>query len=512
MLVDSKARQAQPRKAAYQLPDGRGLALVVSPSGGKSWSLRYRHQGRAGAVRLGGYPEYSLTEARQWRDDTRALLARGLDPAELKKGKVPQRGDQRREAAIAYVGSWYPEQAHIGEATVTELSKKWLERYGAEERTRNRTISYLANDILPVIGSQPVPNITTRECTAILDTVLKRGESTALKCRSVMLQLFDFAVAQGYSDTNPVAPILARTIGTPKSRDVTLTLQEVGRLMASCYAGWIDRRLALPIHLLAITLLRKTEVTKATWAEIDIEGALWTIPAERMKTGKAHRVPLTRQSIAILEELRTYSGDSEYILPSKANPEKPIADNTLNAALERVQHEMQKEPTLHDLRRTGSTILHDAGYSSDWIEAALSHAMRGVRGVYCRTDWLDKRRGMMTDYSSLVDGAIFAAAGTIRKPRKPKPIPKPLASAPSAPPAAQGASYMATEYSVTGWLLAQVEGQTLESVKERIEALRYDYLSSIVITYAGVPMQRKAGQAEEWVTIHPTEAETSTTR
>jgi integrase len=227
----------------------------------------------------------------------------------------------------------------------------------------------------------------------------------ALQTRNTGSRLFKYAIARQLTRFNPFAALDAEFIAQARSRDVALSLDEVGRLLRAIYKSSMRRAHKLALHLLVLTLGRKSEVISARWSEISFEEKLWAVPNNRMKMGKPHLIPLAPQVIAMLEELRNLAGDSPFVFPSRHSLERPIAASTLNVAVRALEHDV-REFVIHDIRRTASTLLHEAGYPSDWIEKSLAHETGGVRGVYNRAQYLEQRRQMLVDWTNLVDSQL----------------------------------------------------------------------------------------------------------
>jgi integrase len=204
---------------------------------------------------------------------------------------------------------------------------------------------------------------------------------------------------------NPAAAVAARYIAQPRSRDRALTPAEIGVLLRAIYSSSMRRANKLALHLLVICMVRKSELTNARWGEFDLDAAEWAIPQARMKKQRSHIVYLPKQAVAMLAELRALSSGSDYVLPSRSTLLKPICRSTLNVAIRGLDLEIQ-EFVLHDFRRTASTLLHEVGFVSDWIEKALAHEQQGVRGVYNRAEYADKRREMLQWWADFVDAQI----------------------------------------------------------------------------------------------------------
>lgn len=206
---------------------------------------------------------------------------------------------------------------------------------------------------------------------------------------------------RGIIFNNPAAAIEARYIAQATSRDVALTAEEIGILLRGIYTSNMNRRHKLALHLLIICMVRKSEMIEATWSEVNFNALEWHIPGERMKMDNPHIVPLSKQALAMFEELKFLAGDSPYVFPSRNDHRRPISKTTLNCAVRTLDLNV-RDFVIHDFRRTASTLLHEQGYNSDWVEKCLAHKIGGVRGVYNRAEYLNQRREMLQSGRTLL--------------------------------------------------------------------------------------------------------------
>lgn len=420
-LTDTKLRNLKPGEKPYIETDEGGLHLEVMPGGAKVWRMRYRIGGRGSKqekVSLGEYPTYSLAEARTWRDDCKVLVGRGLSPMALKRGD-PIPDDTKpevKEIAQAFLQNWCwrtVEKTKAKEAealagdTVEAFARHWYAEIAEPANSNPRNIKrVLEKDVIPAIGSKQIAYVTVSDVLAITDKIKARGaDQMALQTRNVMKRLFAYAIAREKATFNPAAAVEAKFVATAKSRDVALTPDELGRLLRAIYQSSMKRAHKLALHLLILCMVRKSELIEAKWEEIDFEKAEWSIPGERMKKDKPHLVPLPRQAVAMFEELKGLASGSEWIFPSRGNLHKPIAKSTLNVAVRTLEHDVQ-DFVIHDFRRTASTHLHEAGFNSDWIEKALAHETKGIRGVYNRAQYMEQRREMLQWWADFVNAQI----------------------------------------------------------------------------------------------------------
>lgn len=390
-LNDTKLQRLQAKERSYQIADGGGLYIEVHPSGKKVWRMQYRQGGRGSRkekVTLGEYPAHTLSQARLWREQCRALIAHGQSPAAAKQAEKAVRAGRATDTVAAFANLWYADV---------------VSRTNSEPRNIRRVLD---KDVLPAIGEKPVAEVTIPDILAITDAVKARGaDQMALQTRNVIKRLFAYAIARGKTRFNPAAAIEARFIATARSRDVALSQTEIGQLLRGIYQSSIRRPYKLALHLLILCMVRKGELIGARWEEIDFEKAQWLIPAERMKKDKPHLVPLSKQAVAMLEELKSLAGNSPWVLPSRNTLREPIAHSTLNQAIRSLDLGV-RDFVIHDFRRTASTQLHEAGFNSDWIEKALAHEQKGVRGVYNKAEYLTQRREMLQWWADLLDAQI----------------------------------------------------------------------------------------------------------
>ena len=342
-LSDTKLRKLKPADKAYQEADEGGLFVEVMPGGAKVWRLRYRLAGKQEKITLGDYPAYSLAEARTWRDDCKALVGRGLSPMALRRGDaIPEDAAPAvKELAQAFIREWClktREKAKIKEKTAREadtveaFARRWYAEIAEPNNSNPRNIKrVLEKDVIPAIGAKQIADVTSTDVLAITDRIKARGaDQMALQTRNVLKRLFAYAIAREKARFNPAAAIEAKFIATAKSRDVALSPEEIGKLLRAIYQSSMKRAHKLALHLLILCMVRKSELIEARWEEIDFDKAEWAIPGERMKKDKPHLVPLSRQAMAMYEELKGLASDSEWVFPSRGSLKKPIAHSTLN--------------------------------------------------------------------------------------------------------------------------------------------------------------------------------------
>lgn len=425
-LSDTKLRTLKPADKVFSESDGGGLYIEVMPTGKKRWGLKYRTlTGKQETMRLGDYPAYSLAEARTWRDDCKALAGRGLSPMALKRGDpTPEdAAPAAKELAQFFTRNWCmkavekakaKEEAQKASETVEAFALRWYAEIAEPANSNPRNVKrVLDKDVIPAIGSKQIADVTVTDILAITDKIKNRGaDQMALQTRNVLKRLFSYAIAREKITFNPAAAIEAKFIASAKSRDVALTPDEIGRLLRAIYQSSMKRANKLALHLLILCMVRKSELTQARWEEIDLEKAEWSIPGERMKKDKPHFVPLSRQAVAMFEELKALASGSEWVFPSRGSLNKPIAHNALNTVVRALETDV-RDFVIHDFRRTASTHLHEAGFNSDWIEKALAHETKGIRGVYNRAQYADQRRDMLQWWADFVDSQIQDGRGKV---------------------------------------------------------------------------------------------------
>lgn len=387
-LTDTRIKALQPKVSRYTVSDGGGLVIEVMPSGSKFWRFRYSLHGKQQpTVSIGEYPAVPLTIARERARRYAEIVAAGVSPvADARK----DRGAVKRLDTVRAFGGYWIEQ---------QFSDKSVEYL----RT---TMRALEKDVYPAIGSKPVSEVTPGDVLAICDRIKQRGApKMALTTRNVLKRMYEFAIARQMVTTNPAQAIVARFVATQESRDRVLSPDEVGHVLRAVYASSIRRPLKLAIHLLVLTMVRKSELIEACWDEFDLDAGIWRIPAERMKKDREHWVFLAPQAVAMLRELHETRTSQRYVFPSSRGADRPIAKSTLNQAVRALDMKVQHF-VLHDFRRTASTHLHEMGQPSDAIEKALAHAIKGIKGVYNRAEYADERRRILALWADFVDAQI----------------------------------------------------------------------------------------------------------
>ncbi len=384
-LTDTALKALKPQDKPYTVADERGLYVEVFPTGGIVWRFRYRVAGKREKLTLGKYPALTLKNARIKRDEAAQAAAMDKSPA--------------RQKQLA-------KQAAADATTVAEFGERFFREIVAKDR-QDITIPrrYFDKAIVPAIGSKPVRDVTTEDVRAIIWSKKDEGfDAAAGNIRGVLKRLFDYAMTAGLVSVNPVLALPMRHVHKAKSRDRALSPDEIRTFLVAAFESNIRRQFKIGLHLILLTMVRKSELLLARWEHVDLEQAEWHIPAEHSKTGKPHIVFLSRQAVAMFKELKALASGSELVLPGRGSLTKPFADNAINNAL-KVALRGQDIPafSIHDLRRTASTLLHENGWPSDVVEKALNHTIGGVRGVYNRAEYEPQRRDMLHFWADFIE-------------------------------------------------------------------------------------------------------------
>lgn len=388
-LNDKRIKALKPKAKRYLIADGGGLVLEVMTSGSMVWRYRYSlNRKQQPMVTIGDYPAISLQDARIRARRYAEIVAGGVSPvADAKKDRG---ATKTLDSVRAFADFWYE----------SEIATKSLSY-------RTVTRRALDKDIYPAIGNKALTEVNAGDVLAICDKVKGRGASQmALFTRNVVKRMYEYAISRQAATINPGQQLVARYIATPQSRTRVLSPDEVGTVLRTVYASNMSRAYKLALHLLVITMVRKSELIESEWSEFDLDEGIWRIPAERMKKDREHWVFLSVQAVSMLRELRTLSHSERFVFPMRRGYEdKPIAKSTLNQAVRAMDSSVQHF-VIHDFRRTASTHLHEMGHSSDAIEKALAHSIKGIKGVYNRAEYADERRKISQLWADFVDAQI----------------------------------------------------------------------------------------------------------
>jgi integrase len=389
-LTDAKIRNTKPSDRPIKLTDGGGLYLEVRPTGAKLWRYRYRIAGKENLFAVGDYPALGLAKARGMRAEARELVKQGIHPAH-----------NRQAARLAT----HAANANNFEAVAREwMAKKnsaWTPYYTRQVQR------FLEADVFPYVGALPIRNVTAAHLLEIVRRVEGRGaETVALMVRQWTSAVFRYAVSTLRADTDPAAA-LKGAIHRPKTKHAKpLSQNEIADFTKALdsYGGY--RSTVIALRLLLQTFVRTKELRTAPWTEIDLDRAEWRIAAQRMKMREAHIVPLSRQAVALLRELHTYTGGRDFLFPNYRDPNTCMTATTLNRALERMGLNGRDSIgfSAHGFRATASTILNEIGFRPDVIERQLAHAERNkARASYNQAKYLEERRAMMQQWADLTD-------------------------------------------------------------------------------------------------------------
>jgi integrase len=387
-LTDTFLRSLKPTGKVQKYFDGGGLYLYLSPTGGKAWRMDFRVDGKYKTLSLGAYPAVSLKDARQKRDEAKEQLAKDIDPAGHKQAiKTAVRAET--------------------ENTFEIIAREWFEKKkGSWVQTHSeKIIGRLQNHIFPLIGGKPIRSITAPEILEALRRIEARGtKDTAHRALQNCGQIFRYAIATGRAERDTAADL--RGALEPAKATNLASIKEpkaIGALLRDidAYTGNVIVRAAL--RMAPYVFVRPGELRRAEWTEFNFDVAEWRIPAERMKMRQVHIVPLSKQVVSILEDLRRYTGQGRFLFPSMRADSAPISDMTLLAGLRRLGYG-KEQMTVHGFRSMASTLLNEQGYNRDWIERQLAHGERnGVRAAYNYAEYLPERRRMMQEWADYLD-------------------------------------------------------------------------------------------------------------
>jgi len=386
-LTDTQVRNAKPADKPLKLFDGAGLFLLVTPSGGKWWRLKYRFDGKDKLLSLGIYPDVGLKAARERRDEARKLVADGVDPSQARKAKKAAREDRAANSFEVIAREWYAKHAPGWAAS---HAGKILRRFEL--------------DVFPWLGGRPIAEITAPELLSVIRRIEARGAlETAHRALQNCGQVFRYAVATGRAERDPSGDL--RGALPPVKGEHFAATTDPKRLAAILramddYQGTFAVRCAL--RLAPLVFVRPGELRQAQWADIDLNAAEWRYHVT--KTDTQHIVPLATQAVAILREMYPLTGRGRYVFPSARSADRPMSDNALLAAFRRMGIG-KDEMTGHGFRAVARTLLdEDLGFRPDFIEHQLAHAVRDPNGrAYNRTAHLVARRQMMQAWADHLD-------------------------------------------------------------------------------------------------------------
>ena len=401
MLTDTALRNLKPKSAPYKAFDRDGMYVTVSTAGTVTFRYDYRLNGRRETLTIGRYGPagISLALARERLLDAKRAVAEGRSPAHEK-----QREKRRLTAA----------------KTFGDMTARWLQDAKMADSTRSMRKSIVERDILPAFKNRLLTEISADDLRALCNKVKARSApATAVHIRDIVKQVYAFAILHGEKVANPADDVGAASIATFAPKDRALSPAEIRLMYRQMESVATYPTIRLALRLIVLTLVRKSELIEATWDEVDFENALWTIPKHRMKGRNPHNVYLSRQVLDIFVALHTCAAGSKFVLPSRYDADRCMSHATLNRVTQIVSERAKAaglplEPfTVHDLRRTGSTLLNEIGFNRDWIEKCLAHEDgRSSRSIYNKAEYAEQRRHMLQEWANLVDAWVLGGSYT----------------------------------------------------------------------------------------------------
>lgn len=388
-LTDTAIRNAKPKDKPYKVADSQGLYLLINPQGSKLWRIKYRMNGAERKLSLGAYPEITLAEARTARDAARRQLAHSVDPNAAKRQAKIEASIRAGNTFAGVADELIEKKGREGRAATTLEKQRWL-------------LKLLGADF----GKRPVAEITPQELLHELRKHERRGRlETAKQLRAFAGQVFRYAAATARAERNP-AQLLQGALTSPTVKHFAAITDPVqfGALLRAIDGYQGDPAVLYALKLTPHVFQRPGEIRQMEWAEIDFEKAVWMIPTTRMKMREPHTVPLSRQALAILGEMRGLSGSGRYVFPSVRTRARPISDNTVNAALRRMGYS-KEQMTAHGFRTSASSLLNESGkWNPDAIERALAHMVPGIiRRIYNQSAYWAERVEMAQWWSDYLD-------------------------------------------------------------------------------------------------------------
>ncbi|HAN29649.1 MAG TPA: integrase [Haliea salexigens] len=397
-LTATQVKHAKPTDKQYKLSDGDGLYLLVHPNGSKYWRFDFRFAGKRKTLALGVYPDVSLLGAREAHQDARANLRKGINPAATRKvAKQTQHlTDQNTFEAIAR--EWF--------------STKMCDRSKSHQ---DRTLRALEKDLFPYLGDRPITGITASDLLNTLRRIESRGAvETAHRAKQTVGQVFRYAVVTDRAERDPSAD-LKGALKNPKKKHLAAITDpvEVGKLMVAIdgFRGTAVVRAAL--RLSPLIFQRPGEIRAMEWSELNWAEKRWEIPAEKMKMGYAHIVPLSTQALSILQEIQPLTGRGRFVFPSARGASRCLSENGVRTALRTLGYD-NETMTPHGFRAMARTLLDEVlGFRPDWIEHQLAHAVKDPNGrAYNRTSHLEGRTEMLQAWADYLDELRLRASGS----------------------------------------------------------------------------------------------------
>jgi len=408
MLTDLELRALRPTGRIYKVADQRGLYVAVTLAGAVSFRFDYRLNGRRETLVIGRYDPGLPARGARAADELTFGMSMRLAEARL----LLERARREVEQGVSPSRSKVEKRVEAADAMTFG---KWAEKYFVEaklaESTRAMRKSVYDRNLAAEFGRLKLEEITSSRLLMRCEKIKERGAAApAVQARDIVLQIYRFVQARGLKVANPAEDIRPSAIATFKPRDRALTPGEIHVFFKALERTPTLPTLRLAVKFMLLTLVRKSEFILANWNEVDFDAAIWTIPKDRMKGGRPHNVYLSEQALDILVTFKTCFGASWYLHPGRYELELPISAATLNRVIDSAVRLIRESGTpdfesfsVHDLRRTASTQLHEAGFNSDWIEKCLAHEQRGVRAVYNKAEYAEQRRGMLQTWAEMLD-------------------------------------------------------------------------------------------------------------
>ncbi|REF28708.1 integrase [Xenorhabdus cabanillasii] len=385
-LTARQVETVKPQEKDFKLSDGGGLYLLVKENGSKYWRLKYRIAGKEKLLAIGTFPLVTLAEARKKRDGAKKLIAEGIDPNQDKK--------QKKLAAQGEINN-----------TFESIAREWYEQRKDRWSVGYRTdmMSAFENDVFPYIGHRPITEIKPLELMEVLSRMEKRGATEKLKkVRQRCGEVWRYAIITGRAEYNPAPDLASAFIPHKREHYPHLNVNELPEFLKSIDKHMGSQVVRHALRILILTGLRPGELRNLEWDEVNLEKRTIEISAERMKMRRPHCVPLSDQVVTLFQQLIPISGDYQYVFPSRTNYKKPISEMAMNVMMKRMGY--GGRATGHGFRHTMSTILHEQGYNTAWIEIQLAHVDKNsIRGTYNHAQYLDGRREMLQWYSDYMD-------------------------------------------------------------------------------------------------------------
>lgn len=431
-FTDRFLRSLRATGKEFEINDSAGFGVRVSPAGSITFQLRYRRDGKKQRLSLGTYPLTSLKAARERAHDAARLLDAGTDPI-----KHARELEQSRRAAQS------AQETAERMQSVRDLADEWMARYVSVERKRPDHVRQLlygsprnpAAGLLHELGTLCIDDVTRRDIVRALDRIVDRGARVqANRAASLLKQMFQYGVERGLLERNVCADIRRRTVGGSERnlspgeiRLVWIALNDLsqrkprernpapGRKLGADEkkAAWLSRSLAIALQLLLLTAQRRGELVKARWEHVDLDTMLWTIPAENSKNGRAHAVPLSKAAVNLFGELKTFAGDSAYVLPA-AGLQEAITERAVTKAASRARSAINVAHWVpHDLRRTAATQLSELGVAPHVVEKILNHTMQGVMAVYNRHTYFNECRKALDIWANRIEVIVAGGANVV---------------------------------------------------------------------------------------------------